>query len=278
MKNDRSSRSRDGFTLLQLPVVRKCGPKGFTLIELLVVIAIIALLVALLMPSLREAKELTRRAVCASNLHHLGVGVMTYAADFDGYPPPQYCVYITDPSRREYDGKNYLGDWCSAILGPHVYDHSLGEYSEFKNGWTDYFYVTPWWKAMESYATGPELLMCPSSKYGRQPRTEGNWFGYNSYHWFGWTFNNVQMGYYAGIDQKEKRLTYGHDLLMSDMVLDTWYGPSWYDINHWDKGHVFAEGSNHLYVGGGVTWVDGADLEKSNDVRGRNIWADYPNQ
>ena len=39
---------------------------GFTLIELLVVIAIISLLVSILIPSLKRAKELTRRVICSS--------------------------------------------------------------------------------------------------------------------------------------------------------------------------------------------------------------------
>jgi len=46
--------------------------RGFTLVELLVVVAIIALLVAILMPTLSRATELARRAVCASSLHGLG--------------------------------------------------------------------------------------------------------------------------------------------------------------------------------------------------------------
>jgi len=60
---------------------------GFSLIELLVVIAIIALLVTILMPSLNQAKELARRAVCASNLHSLGVTASVFAAEHDGIYP-----------------------------------------------------------------------------------------------------------------------------------------------------------------------------------------------
>jgi len=54
---------------------------GFTLIELLVVVAIIAVLVALLLPGFVLARELGRRAVCASNLHHLGIGTMMFGQD-----------------------------------------------------------------------------------------------------------------------------------------------------------------------------------------------------
>jgi len=59
--------------------------RGFTLIELLVVVAIIALLVSILLPSLRQARELARRAVCMSNLHHIGVAQLMYAHDNRGH-------------------------------------------------------------------------------------------------------------------------------------------------------------------------------------------------
>ena len=61
--------------------------KGFTLIELLVVIAIIALLVSILLPSLNRARELAKRASCASNLSGLGKAVALYkAGNRDSYP------------------------------------------------------------------------------------------------------------------------------------------------------------------------------------------------
>ncbi len=55
--------------------------KGFTLIELLVVVAIIALLIAILIPSLGRAKELANRASCSANLHGIQESMILYAAE-----------------------------------------------------------------------------------------------------------------------------------------------------------------------------------------------------
>ncbi len=54
---------------------------AFTLIEVLVVIGILALLLALLLPSLASARESTRKVVCVSNLHQIGLAIQSYASD-----------------------------------------------------------------------------------------------------------------------------------------------------------------------------------------------------
>ncbi len=61
--------------------------KAFTLIELLVVVAIIAILAAMLLPSLGLARNRVKAASCMSNLRQIGVGIHGYAADFNGYFP-----------------------------------------------------------------------------------------------------------------------------------------------------------------------------------------------
>jgi len=61
-------------------------PRGFTLIELLVVIAIIALLMSVLLPSLKQAKELARQVCCMANVKSIATAWMIYRDD------QEYCV------------------------------------------------------------------------------------------------------------------------------------------------------------------------------------------
>jgi prepilin-type N-terminal cleavage/methylation domain-containing protein/prepilin-type processing-associated H-X9-DG protein len=68
---------------------RSACRRGFTLLELLIVIGIIALLIALLMPSLNRARAHAKSVQCQSNLHQIGQNLLIYANQWKGwiYPP-----------------------------------------------------------------------------------------------------------------------------------------------------------------------------------------------
>lgn len=88
---------------------------AFTLIELLVVISIIAVLAALLLPALQQAKSSSRATLCLGNLRQIGMLVNMYANDFNGVfatmdadTALSWNLPYIDGKRYGYQGAGYL--------------------------------------------------------------------------------------------------------------------------------------------------------------------------
>jgi len=73
---------------------------AFTLIELLVVIAIIAMLAALLLPTLGRAKESARATGCLSNLRQVGIALQVYVGDNNNRLPSMSDIYPGVPNEH----------------------------------------------------------------------------------------------------------------------------------------------------------------------------------
>lgn len=73
---------------------------AFTLIELLVVVAIIALLIAILIPSLNGAREQAKRAFCLANLRNMGSATQAYSSeDSNEHTVPIHVQHVLGPYR-----------------------------------------------------------------------------------------------------------------------------------------------------------------------------------
>lgn len=105
--------------------------RGFTLVEMLVVVGIIALLSAILLPALSSARERGRSAVCASNLHQLGLSISMYTQDSDGfYPRGGDAVDILTDAWKFSEGGQYQNDAAQLrpltfVLKPYVQNKEI---------------------------------------------------------------------------------------------------------------------------------------------------------
>jgi prepilin-type processing-associated H-X9-DG protein len=118
---------------------------GFRLVQMLIVLGVIGVLIALLLPTRRSAREAARRTQCQNNLKQIALALQNYEDVFHCLPP----AYTVDT-----DGKP-LHSWRTLIL-PYIEQRTLYDKIDLTKAWDD-----PANKA--AYDSVVQVYRCPSA-------------------------------------------------------------------------------------------------------------------
>lgn len=178
--------------------------KGFTLIELLVVVAIIAVLIAILLPAIQQARVMGKITVCSSQLRQWGQIHLQYVNDWNGW------FYIP--------GKNGVAAWYD-YKSPEIVDNTT---------YISYF--------MDKYRFPATLFYCPLRPESMQYYRPDNWnknFPDNWHTMIGYT-------YLAGYDEKIYPFFYNgyHSPRKADQAESWWVLMTDVCRGEWNANHI----------------------------------------
>jgi prepilin-type N-terminal cleavage/methylation domain-containing protein/prepilin-type processing-associated H-X9-DG protein len=168
---------------------------GFTLIELLVVVSIIALLLAILLPSLAGVRDQAKSALCGTNLDQICTGMQNYAAEYNGAivgSPADSGGYMLRVGNPDVMGANCMQVWD--YIGP-LYALSSHEVPLGKQGTNNLLRRFDAYRRMKAF-------QCPSNNFtafpwvpGQNDAGTGPMISYNTSRNFMWLGTTARSAY-----------------------------------------------------------------------------------
>lgn len=212
---------------------------GFSLIDVLVSISVIALLIAIMLPSISMVRESARRVICSSDMRQIGLGMNLYAEDNNDTLPSS--VFLEEVGNVAYPIYPQLMDTLRTSEDDYDPRQQWGQW----DGLGLLFF--------KGYVSAPGVYYCPSHSGSHTPEQyDGSWD-------LEGTTEIVANYQYRGVGPEGQRKLYSLNTLDA-LVTDSLRSID--DLNH-------DNGLNVLAAGLSVKWFDDVDSRIVSSIMSR---------